>query len=141
MHFKRKKFTKNKNIKNIFFNFNNFSINDVKNMSLKKRIIEQLNPNNYSYSELIKMTENLSVFIFIISILLTIFFFIFLILLILSLWQIFITGPLLIEWNVLGVFISILLGIISVLLGALSVFLSQIKEIEEVIGPKDEKND
>ena len=110
-------------------------------MSLKKRIIQQMSADNYNTSELIKMSETNMVVIFIISILLSIFFLIFLSMLILSLWQILSNGPLLIEWDILGVFISIFLGIISVLLGALSVFLSQLKEIEYAIGSSNEKND
>jgi len=77
-------------------------------MSLKKRIIEQVNADNYTHSELKKMSENFAVFIYIISILLSIFFLIFVSMLILSLWQIITNEPLLIEWDVLGVFISIL---------------------------------
>jgi hypothetical protein len=110
---------------------------DVKNMSFKKRVNDLLHSDNYSYTDLNRIVENTTVLIFIINILLFIFLFILLILFGLSLWQIFF-NPLLIEWNIIGVFISTLLGIIGVLLGILSILMSQAKDIEKIL---DSKND
>ena len=110
-------------------------------MSLKKRINKLLHSDNYSYTDLSKILENTTVFIFITVIFLFIFFCIFLTLFILSLWQVFFNDPLLIEWDILGILISILLGIISVLLGLLSLLMSQATNIEEFLDSLNKKND
>lgn len=108
-------------------------------MSLKKRILEQSNSKMYNNKEINVMIENTTLIIFISEILLILFLIILLALFVVSIWQIFFNGPILIEWNILSIFCSVLLGIISVLLGILSIFISQANSLEDVLDSLNDK--